>query len=1107
MKQLFFFTIFVLTMVQPVSPIFAQNIDKEVGTTSEESGSSEKNASEGRETTMQNVFQSYTSLMRGFHEIRKIDFAPIRGQEAQAAAGLEAFVIGEEARLKELGVPRKKQNAYFKRLSKMELAMGLRQEGFWEKLWGNVKEFVGLDGSDLVYEDPDAKELKLPENPGQFKFQNDPVKIKRLKNTNIHIYPGQSLALGMDGRVYVSWIGGYSFTGGTGQLHIFLRERTAAGIWNAAEELTDDWSGDVMLVTDGNDPVVFYSASYQFFGEKRTGATWSNPIPLTNPRIPKAVLDAFPADAGKLSSIVVSDPGDADSYLWLPAIRTRADLDAALTSNDFMHATDILDAWQDHAYGNFSISKQTFALGSNMYDLFYRHAEAPPTGERSLYMLNATVNFSTGAVTFGKEATRIGGYEQGEDTVDYDVVPDATGLYHVASIKQKGATTKAYHMLVDSTGTSYLTPVSSDIMSVGVSDVLASTLGNVASVYFIGPANGADAQTLNAVGDFGISIDERIRLTDPLLGATVSGSSATFSWTPSDSCTSYDVLFGTDPEELSVVEAGTTQTTFTMNQLPPDQTHYWKVQGNCGGTIVFSSPSFFTTEADAGEDTWKYYGVVEDWDDNPLEGALLTLFPDGVSVLTNANGEFEFDGLVDGSYILKTVATGYVAIPDVDVHIQGGDLQQYIGGVMPVDTTVYDDGEQGITNWRVLDNKPTGATITNVYEDAVRGNVIEFSGTGTKNSYALENDTHTPWGDTDHTHLRLDINFATDFLSYVQVDTTVGPKYLTYVSEYDPNQDTIGGTYIYLDASSFMDENWHSLERDLQADLETDFPDATITAVNSISFRGNGKIDVVALLGEAQSLGTSISGTILDHVGQPIAGATVYVDELAETVLTDASGSYSFDHVEDGTYTVIATPNGYFPMSEQTQQVVTISGADVDVPFSFYPTSAKVFYDGTNAAGNWIITDNKPTGATIEELVDDIVHGTAARFFGKKMSNEFTLNTDGNAFDYIRWDMKADEDFTIYLWARTDTDELKLLVFTSKYNSVFATNPTYVYMGDFSHYKDGNWHIFYIERGMLNNGFFIDNIEKITVRGNLSMDNVVITSSDGQLPQSSVTYE
>ena len=103
----------------------------------------------------------------------------------------------------------------------------------------------------------------------------------------------------------------------------------------------------------------------------------------------------------------------------------------------------------------------------------------------------------------------------------------------------------------------------------------------------------------------------------------------------------------------------------------------------------------------------------------------------------------------------------------------------------------------------------------------------------------------------------------------------------------------------------------------------------------------------------------SISGTVSDADGNPLAGANVSVEGTSMGAATINSGAYSISGVPAGSYTVTASYIGYEPSS----QSVDVSAGSAQADFSLATSAlagADVFVTGTRAAGRTAMKSPTP---------------------------------------------------------------------------------------------------------------------------------------------------
>ncbi|EKD38272.1 MAG: hypothetical protein ACD_75C00795G0003 [uncultured bacterium] len=164
------------------------------------------------------------------------------------------------------------------------------------------------------------------------------------------------------------------------------------------------------------------------------------------------------------------------------------------------------------------------------------------------------------------------------------------------------------------------------------------------------------------------------------------------------------------------------------------------------------------------------------------------------------------------------------------------------GASLPT-SAVYEDGEDNtITGWDIYDNDPTGATVVNVYDDQRAGRVIEVTGSGSANGYRLRNDDGSYWYDTNFKVLEWSMKYSESFTVYIAVQTKNGFRYLYYTPT---AASTLGtGTYVHHGlGSAVRDGSWHTLARNLAADLKEAQPDNELESVLGFLLRGSGRVD------------------------------------------------------------------------------------------------------------------------------------------------------------------------------------------------------------------------------------------------------------------------
>jgi len=196
--------------------------------------------------------------------------------------------------------------------------------------------------------------------------------------------------------------------------------------------------------------------------------------------------------------------------------------------------------------------------------------------------------------------------------------------------------------------------------------------------------------------------------------------------------------------------------------------------------------------------------------------------------------------------------------------------------------TVYEDGEDGTTKgWYVYDSDPAGATVTNIYDSELMSQVIQLTGGGTSNGYWLKKDDMTEWNNTTQFTLEWKMKFTQGFFVYVDVETTAGHRYLYYTA--DAYNAFGSGEYVHSGlGTGIIDGKWHTLVRDLQADLQTAQPGVTLLRVN-------GFLSVVAEEWMILSSTAVLPYTRTEKTGQPRGGTYMTMILRVQTLRTSTT--------------------------------------------------------------------------------------------------------------------------------------------------------------------------------------------------------------------------
>ena len=333
-----------------------------------------------------------------------------------------------------------------------------------------------------------------------------------------------------------------------------------------------------------------------------------------------------------------------------------------------------------------------------------------------------------------------------------------------------------------------------------------------------------------------------------LLSSLSNAAEVTLQWDPKaePDLAGYRLYYGTSSGNYQVNFDVGNSTSTTVNLYQDDTTYYFAVTAydTHGNESDFSlEASFYVpkTDTDADdipdEDEINIYGTAPDTKDTDNDeiddGEELAFWGDAWN--TDADG----DGLIN--------------LIDPDSDNDGfSDGQEYVAGTDPTDpliapTTVYEDAEDGdLDGWDIYDDSLTGAGIENVFDEERQSRVIQLAGKDTLDGFRLRNTYFTLWQNTDQFVIEWSFKYTEFFIVYIQVQTTAGRRHL-YYSPVD-NSDLGDGEYVrFALGRQVRDGQWHTVVRDLQADLSQAQPDVTILEVSCFLTRGSGRIDDIRL--------------------------------------------------------------------------------------------------------------------------------------------------------------------------------------------------------------------------------------------------------------------
>lgn len=204
--------------------------------------------------------------------------------------------------------------------------------------------------------------------------------------------------------------------------------------------------------------------------------------------------------------------------------------------------------------------------------------------------------------------------------------------------------------------------------------------------------------------------------------------------------------------------------------------------------------------------------------------------------------------------------------------------------------TIYEDAEdRKVTGWVIFDKTPAGASISNTYDIDKNSRVITLTGNAKENGFRLGNHAGAlgAWSNAKQFVLCWDMKFATAFDIYITVNTSFGQRYLAY----SPLDKNLG---INVKQPNFIHHGigktkqngqWHTIQRNLEADLLAFEPNNTLLTVNGFFVRGSGSLDNILLESSATPtvtpalasafLARATFGSTLNEINQLVAAGNL----------------------------------------------------------------------------------------------------------------------------------------------------------------------------------------------------------------------------------------
>lgn len=415
--------------------------------------------------------------------------------------------------------------------------------------------------------------------------------------------------------------------------------------------------------------------------------------------------------------------------------------------------------------------------------------------------------------------------------------------------------------------------------------------------------------------------------------------------------------------------------------------------------------------------------------------------------------------------------------------------------------TVYESAEDGSNSrWTLFDSLPSGATISNIFDQSRQSRVIKLSGDGWTNGYELWSADLAEWDNSNAFILDWKMKYDETYIVVAKVTTNSGNRYLSYKPE-DTHGLGSGTTVNFGLGSSTTDGKWHRYVRDLKADLSLAQPNVKIQSVSSLRVRGSGLIDDVKLHrlpppADSDGDGVSDEDEIAFYGSHPGLADTDDDGLFDSGELSFWSSRWNIDFDLDGLNNLLdadADGDGFKDGPEIE------SGSD---PADASSIPATVYEDGEGGSTtNWVLFDATPSGATITNIFDAVRQSQVIQLDGAGWSNGYLLGSAGGA----EWDnttqftaelgINFNEHYIIIYKARTGAGTRFFRYEPLDSHKLKVGNTLYFGVG--SHTNSGQWYTLrrdlQADLSLAEPGATLLEVESVLFRGSGRVDDIALT--------------
>jgi len=358
----------------------------------------------------------------------------------------------------------------------------------------------------------------------------------------------------------------------------------------------------------------------------------------------------------------------------------------------------------------------------------------------------------------------------------------------------------------------------------------------------------------------------------------------------------------------------------------------------------------------------------------------------------------------------------------------------------------YENAEdESILRWTI----PSSVTIANIFDSNKASRIIKFN-SATYQYYRFKNSINS-----SSKNIRWDMKTDNPFFVYIFVQTTDGDR-LLYYNGISRNYGMSGIAIHHGLGNNAIDNQWHTFNRDLEADIKEYEPNNEFVSVNSFKIRGinNFSIDNFETFETSVLIDTTPPVITLNGDSNiTLNQGSIYVEKNASAIdAVDGNVSVSISGTVDsstlGTYILTYSAIDNSGNSTTKERKIHVVATEI--------LNSLVIEDAEDGVSNRWIT---PLNSTVSNLFDSAKGSRVLRLSASSYQYYSMKNTLNSSTKQIfQWEMKTANPFYFYIYVETVKGSRVLY-----YNGIsgdYGISGTAIHHGLGSDAINNQWHTF-----------------------------------------------